>query len=148
MKIIIRSGAKAHAHEKKQTPSLPHWDCTPCDTWHKKYTFSHYNTIKETGHKPKPKRLSVKKKKKKKADLVSVCCDGEQTRWVNRLQCVRLLFLCCITATPQPDELATLPERVPPRAKLCWEWLHRDIPHMAADSHWDYAEAWVCCSIM
>lgn len=86
--------------------------------------------------------------KKKKADSASVCFDGEQTRWVNRLQCVRLLFLHCITATPQPDELATLTDCVPPRAKLCWEWLRRDISHMAADSLWVYAESWVCCSIM
>lgn len=44
----------------------------------------------------------------KKSDLVSVCADEEQTHWVNRLQCVCPLFLCCITATPQPEERTPL----------------------------------------
>lgn len=110
----------------------------------KKYTFSHYNTIKKRYDTNPGQRGCLLKK----ADFGSVCFDGEQTHWVNRLQCVRLLFLRCITATPQRDELATLLECVPPKAKLCWEWLRRDIPYMAAESLWAYAEAWVCCSIM
>lgn len=49
---------------------------------------------KERKHKPKPGRLSVKKRQ----TWPSVCCDGEQARWVNGLQCARLLFLHCISA--------------------------------------------------
>lgn len=46
---------------------------------------------------------------------MSVCSDGEQARWVNRLQCVRLLLLRYISATPRADERAALLECVPPR---------------------------------
>lgn len=70
----------------------------------KKYTFNHYNIIKKRNDTNPCQSSGLEKK----ADLVSVCFDGEQTCWVNRLQCVQLLFLRCITATTQPDEQATL----------------------------------------
>lgn len=67
---------------------------------------------KKTSHNPRPKEQGKKKKRKeRKADSASVCFDGEQARRVNGPQCARLLFLPCITATPQPDELAALPQR-------------------------------------
>lgn len=100
---IIWSSAKACARDKKQTHPLSHWDSLLCNAWHKKiYMYPLQYHKKKKLH----KRLS---EVKKKADLASVSLDGEQAHWVNGLQCARLLFLRCITATAQADELATPP---------------------------------------
>lgn len=53
----------SYIHEKKQTPPLSHWDFLLSDTWHQKYTFSHYNTIKKKDMTQTQANASVFKKR-------------------------------------------------------------------------------------
>lgn len=135
-KIISRKGASVDAHEKKQTPTLSHWDSLPCNTWHLKYTFNN----KKKGKTQTQGKASVCKKRQ--TWRVSAPMESRHVGWID--SCV-YSFCSCATSVPRHN-LTSWP--------LCWSiyhqepWRRRGIPHMAGDSHWAYAGTWVCCSIM
>lgn len=110
-KIISRKGASVDAHEKKQTPTLSHWDSLPCNTWHLKYTFNN----KKKGKTQTQGKASVCKKRQ--TWRVSAPMESRHVGWID--SCV-YSFCSCATSVPRHN-LTSWP--------LCWSIYHQEASH-------------------